>query len=152
VTTTLLAACGSDNTTTAAPAATKTPSTSAPTDAPSGDFVSAANAICSASDTATTAIFSTMAAPGASPTPAEQQAALDGFLVEAHKTVDQLAAITPPADVAAKYQEMISAFGSAADQVQQEGLAFFGQTSGPDPFAAASKLAGELNLTDCITG
>jgi hypothetical protein len=151
---TALTACGSDATpaaagTDSAPVATVA-AASADLSSTTASFATAANAICAASDQGTTAIFSAFSAPGAAPTEAEQQAAIDSFVALARTTVEQLRAVTPPAADKVKYDQMVAAFSDGADQVEQEGLGFFSDTA-TDPFAAASQLATELNLTDCVT-
>lgn len=106
------------------------------------EFVTQANAICAAGNAKISAAVPTDGPPG--------QELYEAVVDETQHTIDGVAALEPPEDMASDVDAMIAAANEAMSQVRATPAAeFFAGTE--DPFAAVDAKADELGLTECGT-
>lgn len=84
------------------------------------------------------------------PTPDELQAALDAIVSTSRETSDSLAKLAPPSDVSDDVDDMLTAFNTANDEAEAQGLGFF-ENDG-DPWAPVGAIAASLGLDRCANG
>ena len=112
------------------------------------EFTDQANAICVDADAtigeALGPLFS------GEPTPEDLQGALDVIVSTSRSTLDQIAELDPPSEIASQVDDMLAAFETANDDAEAQGLAFFDGED--DPWAASAEIAGDLGIDSCAGG
>ncbi len=124
-----MAGCGSDSTLSAS------------------EYRTRAGAICERIDPDITALFISLDSKGDDATPEDLQATVDGLLQLVNDEIDEIAALTPPDELASDARAMIAAARTAADATEAQGIGFFEDET--NPFAEADRMATELGITAC---
>ena len=108
-------------------------------------FTEQANAVCIDADAKIGEVLGPVFS--GEPTPDELQVALDAIISTSRETSDNLANLSPPSDLSDDVDDMLTAFNTANDEAEAQGLGFF-ENDG-DPWAPVGVIAGQLGLDDC---
>ncbi len=108
-------------------------------------FTEQANAICVGGDAKIGEVLGPIFS--GEPTPDELQGALDAIVATSRETSASLASLAPPSDMSDDVDDMITAFNTANDEAEAQGLGFF-ENDG-DPWAPAGVIAARLGLDAC---
>ncbi len=111
-------------------------------------FTEQANAICIDSDTKIGEVLGPIFS--GEPTPDDLQGALDAIVSTSRETRDGLAGLSPPSDMSDDVNDMLTAFNTANDEAEAQGLGFFEDDG--DPWAPVGIIAARLGLDDCSSG
>ena len=110
-------------------------------------FVSQANAICTEGNAAIDEAVDEMVADGGSPSDEEAQELIDLILTNVRGQLDDIEELSPPEDLEADVDELISSARGEADALEEAGVAAI--ETGEPPFEESNAKAGELGLDAC---
>jgi hypothetical protein len=115
-----------------------------------GEYRTQAGAICERIDPDITALFISLESKGDTATPEDLQATVDALVQLVNTEIDEIAALTPPDELAADAEAMVAAARTAVSTTEAQGLGFFDDET--NPFAEADRMASELGITACAGG
>jgi len=108
-------------------------------------FTEQANAICVDADAKIGEVLGPIFS--GEPTPDELQEALDAIISTSRETRSSLANLAPPSDISNDVDEMLTAFNTANNEAEAQGLGFFEDDG--DPWEPVGVIAGRLGLDRC---
>jgi hypothetical protein len=138
----VLGACGGDDDN----SGSATPTTATPTTLTAAGLRKQASSVCDSFDADIGAVFGSLPDK---PTHDQAQEAAGRLAQLIGREVDSLATLSPPAELANKYDAMVSAARKGVAAIETQGAAFF--ESNDNPLADAERLADELGITACAS-